>query len=117
LDEYLERIAAAGKNVDEAAAVALRAGGEVARDGMVRRVAKDTHNLEAHIEISEVVQDGNYSYIKVGVLHADAETARYGNAQEYGTSSMAAQSYIRATMDEDGAKIKRAMKESFEGEG
>jgi HK97 gp10 family phage protein len=115
-EEYLEKLAEAGKNVDERVARALRAGAEVARDGMVKRVRKDTHNLEEHIGVTEVRQDGNYVFVQIGVLDADDETARYGNAQEYGTSSMAAQSYIRATMDEDAAKIKRAMKDEFEGE-
>jgi hypothetical protein len=40
----------------------------------------------------------------------NAEIARYGNAQEYGTSNMAAQSYIRATVDEDMGAARAAMK-------
>lgn len=116
-EQYLEKLAAAGRDVDASIGRALQAGAQVAEDGMEQRVAKDTHNLEEHIEISEVKREGNFSYVEIGVLHADAETARYGNAQEYGTSSMAAQPYIRPTMAEDAGKIKRAMKDSLIKDG
>lgn len=116
-EELLERIAEIGQDVDASAQRALAAGAEVARAGMVRRVPKDTHNLERHIKTTEVTQDGNYHYVEIGVIGADADTARYGNAQEYGTSSMAAQPYIRPTMAEDTGKIRRAMRESLEQDG
>jgi len=116
-EELLERIAEVGQDVDAAAQRALAAGSQVARAGMVRRVPKDTHNLERHIRATEVKQDGNYHYVEIGVIDADADTARYGNAQEYGTSSMAAQPYIRPTMAEDAGKIRKAMRESLEQDG
>lgn len=117
-EEYLERIAQAGLNVDAAAAKALRAGAQVALDGMKQRVPKDTHNLEEHLEASEPQQDGNFTFVTVGMRPgADAETARYGNAQEYGSSSMPAHPYIRPTMDADASKIKAAMRESLKSEG
>lgn len=116
-DEYLEKLAEAGANVDESIHKALEAGAEVAVEGMRRRVPKDTHNLEKHIDKTEVVQNGNYSFVEVGVLETDAETARYGNAQEYGTSSMPAQPYIRPTIKADAAKIRAAMKKSLEEDG
>ncbi len=116
-EALLERIVSIGQDVDKSAQKALSAGAEVAKAGMVRRVPKDTHNLEHHINVSEPKQDGNFSYVEVGVLNADADTARYGNAQEYGTSSMPAQPYIRPTMAEDKGKIKKAMRESLEEDG
>jgi len=118
IGDYLERIRKAGQDVDAAAGRAVQAGGAVLLDGMKRRVRKDTHNLEQHLEESPVNQDGNLVSVEVGMSRdVDADTARYGNAQEYGTSSMAAQSYIRATVDNDGAKARRAMRESLESEG
>lgn len=116
-DEYLEKLAAAGKDVDLSIAKALTAGAAVAKAGMVQRVPKDTHNLEDHIKTTEVLLSGNYSFVEVGVMNADAETARYGNAQEYGTSSMAAQPYIRPTIKEDSGKIRKAMKDSLIEDG
>lgn len=118
LEEYLERLVQMGKDVDAAAAKALEAGGDVLLAGMKRRVPKDTHNLEQHLVRTEPVRDGNYTYVEVGISKdADAETARYGTAQEYGTSSMAAQPYIRPTVDSDAGKARAAMREVLKEEG
>jgi HK97 gp10 family phage protein len=117
LEEWLLALSEAGANVNEAAAKAIEAGQEVVLAGMTRRVPKDTHNLEEHLVKTEVKQDGNFVYGEVGLLGADAETARYGNAQEYGTANMAAQPYIRPTMEADKAKIKAAMRESLKESG
>jgi|DewCreStandDraft_4_1066084.scaffolds.fasta_scaffold06643_7 HK97 gp10 family phage protein len=121
LDEYLEKIAAAGKDVDEAAARAVLAGAEVLQEGMRNRVPVRTGNLRENIRIFGPEQDGNFVFCEVGLIDrrglTDADTARYGNAQEYGTSSMAAQPYIRPTIAEDGKKARDAMKESLEESG
>ena len=114
-EEYLERIVSAGMDVDAAAGEAVIAGGDVLLDGMTRRVPKDTHNLEEHLARGEPKREQNFTYVWVGMRPGtDAETARYGNAQEYGTSSMPAQSYIRATRDQDSGKARKAMKRVFE---
>lgn len=115
-EEFLERLAAAGKNVDAAAARAVQAGAQAAQAGMRRRAPKDTHNLEAHLVVDGPVQDGNVIVAQVGLLGADADTARYGTAQEYGTANMPAQPFVRPTMAEDKAKIRKAMRESFNQE-
>jgi len=116
-EEYLEKLANAGRDVDESVQKALIAGANVAQKGMQKRVRKDTYNLQDHIQIDGPHQDGNFSFVDVGVIpkksFTDADTARYGNAQEYGTSSMAAQPYIRPTMQNDKAKIRRAIKDSL----
>lgn len=109
LNEWLEAIAQAGVNIDEAAARMLEAGGDVVLDGMVRRAPELTGNLKGALTRTEPKQDGNYIYIEVGLVGADAETARYGNAQEYGTSSMAAQPYVRPALDEDMGRARKAM--------
>ena len=107
---YLEDLVKNGKNIDLVVPKALKAGGGVLLDGMKKRVRKDTHNLEEHLVMDGPYQDGNYHFVKVGLSQkADAETARYGNVQEYGSSSMPAQSYIRATKDHDLGKARKAM--------
>jgi HK97 gp10 family phage protein len=112
--EYLEKITQAGQDVDAAAAKALDAGGDILLAGMVRRVPKDTHNLERHLNIDGPNRDGNFHYILVGLARGlDADTARYGNAQEYGTSSMGAKQYIRPALDEDMSKARKAMRQVF----
>lgn len=124
LDAYLEKIAQAGRDVDAAAGRACEAGGDVLLNGMQRRVPKDTGNLEDHLERSEVEQDGNFVFVEVGMKPAsqvDADTARYGNAQEYGykrgKNHYPPQSYIRASFDSDKIKVRRAQRESLEGDG
>jgi HK97 gp10 family phage protein len=111
--EYLERLAQAGKNIDAIAGEALLAGGEVLLEGMRRRVPVDTHNLQNHLNLQGPKRDGNFNYVEIGLMGADAETARYGNVQEYGSSSMAAQPYVRPTLDEDMKKARAKMKEVF----
>ena len=84
-------------------------------EGMERRVPKDTHNLEQHLERTGPEQDGNYVFVFVGLSkNTDADTARYGNAQEYGTSSMTAQPYIRPTLDSDMGAARKAMRKVLE---
>jgi HK97 gp10 family phage protein len=115
LEEYLEQLVQVEKDVDAVAANALKAGGDVLLKGMQRRVPKDTHNLEQNLKCTEPVRDGNYTFVEVGLSKdTDAETARYGTAQEYGTSSMEAQAYIRPTVDADAGKARKAMKEVLE---
>lgn len=116
-DEYLERVNRAGRDVDGAAARALLAGANVLLPGMKRRVRKDTRNLENHLIIDGPYQDGNYHFLEVGLVGADATTARYGNVQEYGSVSVSPQSYIRATLDNDKSKARRAIKESLIADG
>ncbi|NMC84292.1 MAG: hypothetical protein GYA58_03300 [Anaerolineaceae bacterium] len=124
LEEYLEEIAQAGRDVDEAAARALLAGAEVLEEGMEKRVPVDIGNLRNHIKIKGPEQEGNFIFIEVGVIHdkafTDAETARYGNVIEYGSASKKgkdAQPYIRPTLAEDKGKARQAMKESLEQDG
>ena len=121
MEGLLEDIARAGLNVDAAADRALVAGATVAQDGMKRRAPKDTYNLEAHIKIKGPIRNGVKHYIEVGLIQdkafTDDETARYGNTQEFGSSSMPAHPYVRPTMDEDRAKIRKAIEASLKAEG
>jgi len=116
LDEYLERIAQIGADVDEAAIAALEAGAAVAVYGMQRRAPFDSSNVtEPHlrdaINQSEVHSDGSFHWVEVGLVNADGPMARKANANEFGTSSMSAQPYIRPTMAEDKSKIIKAEKD------
>jgi HK97 gp10 family phage protein len=115
--EYLERVANAGLAIDQISANALAAGGEVLLDGMKQRVPKDTKNLERHLTVEGPYKDGNFVYIEVGLPKTtDANTARYGNVQEFGSSNMKAQPFVRPTLDHDMAKARKAMREVFERE-
>lgn len=120
LAERLERIAASGRNVDAAVKKALPVGGQVLVEGMRARAPEDTGNLKSKITATEPVQDGNFIYIEVGLVDADDDTARYGNAQEYGWAdrqgAKAGQPYVRPTLDHDSGKARKAMVDVLKGE-
>jgi HK97 gp10 family phage protein len=118
LDEYLEKLVQAGKDVDKAAANALIAGGDVILAGEQDRVARLTGELASKLERTELKQEGNYISVQVGVsINAEDEIARYGNAQEFGTATMPAHPYIRPAFDEDKGKARAAERKSLEKEG
>lgn len=116
--EYLEALAQKGKDIDAIADKALAAGGDVLAKGMRRRVPKDTHNLELHITCSKPVRDGNFHFVYVGLDRTtDRKTAIYGNVQEFGSSDVSAQPFIRPALDEDMGKAKAAMRKVLKAEG
>ena len=117
MSEWLEKISQAGVNVDDAAERAVMAGSEVAKEGMIEKAPELTGNLKAKIKIKGPVHDGNEVSALVGLIHdkayTDAETSRYGMAQEFGTSSMSAQPFIRPTLKGDIRKIRGAERNSL----
>lgn len=118
LDDYLEKVQQAGNDVDDATDRALVAGGDVLLAGMERRVPRLTGNLAANLVRTEPERDGNYHSLEVGILsNVDAETARYGNVQEYGSPKMAAQPYIRPAFDEDKSKARKSQRDSLKQDG
>lgn len=126
LDEYMERIQQAGIDIDAAAQRALEAGGKILHAEMDALVPvgdpdDDPHsgNLKKHVTIEGPFRDGNVNYVIVGVVRADADTAIYGNVQEYGSPSkhIKPQSYIRAAIDHKKAAVRRAIRESLKSEG
>lgn len=118
LSEYIEDLAKAGKDVDAAADRALAVGSEVALDGMKSRVPVDTGNLRDNLSASQPDRDGNFHFVSVGLLsNVDADTARYGNVQEFGSVHTQAQPYVRPTFDADKRKILKAERESLVSEG
>lgn len=117
LAAYLEDLAQAGQDVDAAAARALTAGAEPILAEMRVLVPKDTHNLEDHLDVDGPHKDGNFTYVDIGVITGDEETAIYGNVQEYGSSSAEAHPYIRPALKSKKAAAMRAMKGSLKSEG
>ena len=117
-DEFAERILAAGRDIDAVADEALIAAALVLQAGMVERVPIDTGNLKDHIKIKGPFRRGNFHQIEVGVIHdinyTDADTARYGNVQEYGSATTPPHPYIRPAIDEDSRYARSAMREVFE---
>jgi hypothetical protein len=118
LSAYLEDITKAGRDIDAAADRAAAAAGAVLLEGMQQRVHVLTGNLESNLECTAPAADGNLHYVEVGIKKSvDKNTARYGNAQEYGGPKNPPNSYIRATFDVDGRAARAAMKDSLQKEG
>lgn len=117
LAAYLEDLAQAGVDIDVAAGKALAAGAQPILKEMAVLVPKDTHNLEHHLEVDGPHRTGNFSYVDIGLMHADKETAIYGNVQEYGSSSVAAQPYVRPAFKTRKAAAMRIMKDTLKAMG
>ena len=117
LEEYLERIAQAGLNVDQAAGKAVAAEGDIFLAGMEAHAPVLSGKLKITLARTPVQQEGNFVFTEVGMPRdADADVARYGNAQEYGTSSMPAHPYIRPGFDENRRKARKIGKSVLEQE-
>ena len=117
LQEMMEQLAALeATRIDEVAGEMLYAGADAVLNGMQRRVPKETGRLHDHLKKGEVQRDGNVSFVEIGLIDAPGEVVRYGTVHEYGSSSVRAQSYQRATMKEDKSKITKAMKAVLEKE-
>jgi len=116
--EYLEKAIQMGLAIDPVTDEALQAGGQILKTGMRERVAKDTHNLENHIDCSQPQQEGNVHFVEIGLLRdTDPDTARYGNVQEFGSTKMPAHPYVRPTLDSDMGKARAAMRQVFKDKG
>jgi len=127
MEQYLEEIAQAGIDIDEAADRALMAGAAPLHSEMLQLVPigdpaeGDPHpgNLKQHIVIEGPLRDGNVHYVRVGVVNADADTLEYGVVQELGSPSkhIRPQSYIRAAIDHKKSATRKAIRESLKSEG
>jgi HK97 gp10 family phage protein len=116
--EYLEQIVQAGRDVDAAAAKAVAAGGDVVHGSMLDKVPVLSGNLKSKLERTEPTQEGNFISVEVGMSkNTDADTAIYGNVQEYGSATNPAQPYIRPSFDENKAKVRAAEKAVLQEEG
>ncbi|MBI5951902.1 MAG: HK97 gp10 family phage protein [Chloroflexi bacterium] len=125
LSAYLEAIQKAGLDIDLAAADALMDGGEILQTEMRALVPIDEGDLMNHIQIKGPTREGNVTTIEVGVIHdlafTDADTAKKGNAQEYGWISGGkfhkGKSYIRAAIEVKKSAVMKAIRESLKARG
>ena len=119
IEEYLEKVANAGANIDEAASKAVDAGGEVILEGMERRAPELTGNLKRQIRKIGPDKDGNFHFVKVGVFNVKRNKAgaSYLFYQEMGSVHNAPHPYIRPAFDEDKGKARKAELESLKESG
>lgn len=96
LEDYLERIAAAGRDVDEACAQALEAAAPIVTGKMHEELRKSseawTGETDATIEQAQPQREGNYTFIEVTAGGIPAPQAFY---KEFGRVRQAAEPFFR----------------------
>lgn len=113
LDNYLEDLVQAGKDVDEVVADVLTAAAPIAVAELQTHLLKTkqsgeiwTGATEESIVSSEVVQDGNYHFIELSV------GSPYAVFKEFGTSRQAAEPFVRPAFRKlRQSKLKMMMKD------
>jgi HK97 gp10 family phage protein len=117
-EDYLEKLAAAGRNVDNAVDRALEAAAPIALAGMIRRAPKKTGHLASHLFASPVRFSGNFRFVKIGLDVHDL-TALYGIYEEYGSpkSGRVAHPFIRPAMIEARRSMVATLRKSLEEDG
>lgn len=116
-DEYLERLAQAGADIDAISDEALQAGASILLEGMEKRAPKESGHLKSRISIDGPIREGNYHSVKIGLFNIDRAKELYFFYQENGSARNRAHPYLRPTFDEDMAKAKKAMKAVFKERG
>lgn len=114
LEGYIAQVEQAGRDVLAATEAAVNDGADVILAEMRRLVPVDSGNLKSHLN-KRTETEGDKIIATVGVLDADAETARYGNVMEYGSSSVAARSYVRAAFTGKRRAALKAMRDALRG--
>ena len=116
-EEYLEKLAQAGADIDEITDEALTAGAEILKAGMERRAPEATGHLKNRISIEGPINSGNYHFIKVGFFAIKRPDELYFFYKEYGSAKRSAHPFIRPTMDEDMKKARAKRLEVFKQKG
>lgn len=116
LDDYLAKVAEAGRNIDAVVKDALEEyGGEILSE-MQQLVPRDTGNLANHLTMTNG-SIGNTHYVDIGLDMSDRESVLYGIYQEWGTASMPAHPYIRPAFDHHKRTIYKSIKAYLKKEG
>ncbi|MDR3644093.1 MAG: HK97 gp10 family phage protein [Clostridia bacterium] len=120
LDELLEKVKKAGDSIDDAVSDAVKEAApillESQKDGAARhRKGAGKYGTDAvydALESGHISQEGNYTYISVGIdlkIHPEAKHAVF---QEYGDghSPEFPDPFIRPSVDENRGKVKSAIR-------
>lgn len=112
LESWMEQLAEAGQNVDDAVIELLGETQPFIEDEMVAQLKKTseayTGETASTIEVSGVQQEGNYLFVEATVGGSEAPQAFY---KEYGTTRMAAEPFVRPTFR--GHRLKNKLKEGM----
>ena len=99
LDDYLDALQRADKDINQVARAALAEVGGILQSAMIDRVPVDSGNLRDHIKIKTPTKEGDFNYVEVGIIHdvnyTDKQTAIQAIAVEFGSVKMKAQPFVR----------------------
>lgn len=112
-EEYLEKIAQAGLDVDRVADEALSEGAKILKQGMESRAAEFSGHMKSEISIIGPTNEGNYHSVKIGLFNVDREKEMYFFYQEMGSAKNAAHPFIRPAFSEDMKNARVKMLEVF----
>lgn len=112
LDGLLEKVQAAGNNVDEACKEAVNAAAPIVYESMKAGAHRHrkTGAVEDAIEITPAKQDGNFIYATVGIDMEKHPEAKAGVYQEYGDghSPEFPDQFVRPAVDDNRKEIRAA---------
>lgn len=112
LEAWMEDLAAAGENLDDAVAELLTDTQPFIAEELERNLQKTseiwTGETAASIDVSGVQQEGNYIFVEATAGGSDAPGAEY---KEYGNTRQAAEPFFRPTFR--GHLLKNKLKEGM----
>ena len=118
LEDYLERIAAAGRVVDEACARALEEAAPIVTDKMHEDLRKSseawTGETDATIEQAAAQREGNFTFVEIKAGGPLAPQAFY---KEYGRTHQAAEPFFRPAFANRRHLFRNALREALTEEG
>ncbi|MDK2587476.1 HK97 gp10 family phage protein [Romboutsia sedimentorum] len=91
---------------------ALNKGADIMKSTIKGNVPIDTSALQEAIDKSNA-KGGINPTIKVGLIDADADVMRYGNAQNFGTENMIGKKFMERSFIESKDEVIEAIKESI----
>lgn len=112
LAEWMEQLAEAGENVDDAVTDLLVETQPFIEEELVSQLKKTseayTGETASTIQVSGVQQEGNYLFVEATVGGSGAPQATY---KEYGTTRQTAEPFVRPTFR--GHRLKNKLKEGM----
>jgi len=112
LDEYLKKVQAAGRNVEEVAAQAVKASVQPIYEDLKDWI--DEHRLTGAtakgLSVSELKREGGRIYVEIGIDTTDAPLAWHAVFVEYGTPKVPADPGIRMAFQGNRSRVRTIQK-------
>lgn len=112
LDDYLKKVQAAGRNIEEAVAEAIAASPSPIRADIQAWAEKHklTGTMLEGVDVSDVQQEGNFIFVEVGINDDKSKGAWHAVFTEYGTPTQPADPGIRQAFENNKGIVKKIQK-------